>query len=133
MKKLLMFAPQEGAPPLPVFLKTLEPKLCTKLESLFLMLAVTPVGLLREPYVKHFTIERYRTLYELRARSKTLARIIFTVRPDGNVLFLAPFIKAHKRNTMQALDTSLKMLSQLDDGSGSIQELTINTLTEVRK
>lgn len=95
MKKLLMFTPQKGTPPLPAFLNTLDPK--------------------------------------LRAKSKLLARIIFTVRPDGAVLFLAPFIKTHKRNTMQALDASLKMLSQIDDGSGSIQELTINTLTEVRR
>lgn len=133
MKKLLMFTPQKGTPPLPAFLNTLDPKLRAKLESLFVMLAVTPVGLLHEPYVKHFTIEKYSALYELRAKSKLLARIIFTLRPDGAVLFLAPFIKTHKRNTMQALDASLKMLSQLDDGSGSIQELTINTLTEVRR
>ena len=77
--------------------------------------------------MKHFTIEKYSALYELRAKSKLLARIIFTLRPDGNVLFLAHFIKTHKRNTMQALDASLKMLSQLDDGSGSVRELTINT------
>ena len=133
MKKLLMFTPQEGLPRLTTFLKSLDPKLRAKLESLFLMLAVTPAGLLHEPYVKHFTIEKYSELYELRAKSKILVRIIFTVRPDGAVLFLAPFIKSHKRNTMQALDASLKMLSQLDDGSGSTQELTINTLTEVRK
>lgn len=133
MKKLLMFAPQEGVPSLPTFLKMLDPKLRAKLESLFLMLVVTPVGLLHEPYVKHFTIEKYSALYELRAKSKLLVRIIFTIRPDGNVLFLTPFIKTHKRSTMQALEASLKMLSQIDDGSGSIQELTINTLTEVRK
>lgn len=131
MKKLLMFTPKEGTPPLSAFLKTLDPKLCAKLESLFVMLAVTPVGLLHEPYVKHFSIERYNTLYELRAKSKILVRIIFSVQPDGNVLFLAPFIKAHKRNTMQALDASLKMLSQLNEGSGSTRELPINTLMEV--
>lgn len=133
MKNLLMFAPQEGTPPLTVFLKILDPKLRAKLESLFVMLAVTPIGLLHEPHIKHFTIEKYSALYELRAKSKLLARIIFTVRPSGDILFLAPFIKTHKRNTMQALDASLKMLSQIDDGSGSIQELTINTMTEVRR
>lgn len=133
MKNLLMFAPQEGTPPLTAFLNMQDPKLRAKLESLFVMLAVTPIGLLHEPHVKHFTIEKYSALYELRAKSKLLARIIFTVRPSGDILFLAPFIKTHKRNTMQALDASLKMLSQLDDGSGSIQELTINTLTEVRR
>lgn len=128
-----MFAPWVGPPPLPAFLKALDPKARAKLESLFLMLAVTPSGLLHEPYVKHFTVERYSALYEVRAKCRVLVRIIFTVQPNGDILFLEPFIKAHKRNTMQALDASLKMLSQLNDGSGSIQELTINTLTEVRK
>ena len=79
----------------------------------------------------------YHTFRELAEKGDhqhmLLARIIFTVQPDGDVLFLAPFIKSHRRNTMQALDASLKMLSQLDDGSCSTQELTINTLMEVRK
>ena len=133
MNRLLMFTPPGGAPPLSVFLRSLDPKLRAKLESLFLMLAVTPVKLINEPYVKHFTIEKYCGLYELRAKSKILVRIIFTVQPGGDILFLAPFVKSHKRNTMQALDTSLKMLSQLNDGTGFTRELTINTLTEVRK
>ena len=133
MKKMLMFAPHDGLPPLSAFLNGLDQKLRAKLESLFVMLAVTPVGLLHEPYVKHFSIERYSALYELRAKSKLLVRIIFTIRPGGDILLLVPFIKTHRRNTMQALEASLKILSQLDDGSGSIQELTINKLTEVRK
>ena len=66
---------------------------------------------MREPYVKHFCIERYQALYELRAKSKNLVRIIFTLTDDGDILFLTPFIKRHKRNTMQALDRSLDCLT----------------------
>ena len=33
---------------------------------------------MREPYVKHFRIERYQALYELRAKSRNLVRITFT-------------------------------------------------------
>lgn len=131
MNKLLQFVPAGGEAPLPAFLRTLDGKLRAKVETLFMMLVFTPTGLLREPYVKHFTIERYCALYELRARGKAMVRIIFTIRPGGDILFLAPFIKNHKRNTMQALDTSLKMLSQIEDGSGSTQELTINKHMEV--
>ena len=47
--------------------------------------------------------DRYSSLYELRAKSKTLVRIIFTMTPDGDVLFLTPFVKQHRRDTMQAL------------------------------
>lgn len=78
-----------------------------------------------EPYVKHFCIERYQALYELRAKSKNLVRIIFTLTDDGDILFLTPFIKRHKRNTMQALDRSLDCLTHIRDGSCSTQELSI--------
>ena len=80
---------------------------------------------MREPYVKHFCIERYQALYELRAKSKNLVRIIFTLTDDGDILFLTPFIKRHKRNTMQALDRSLDCLTHIRDGSCSTQELSI--------
>lgn len=76
-------------------------------------------------YVKHFTLERYSSLYELRAKSKTLVRIIFTMTPDGDVLFLTPFVKQHRRDTMQALESSLSLLDRMRDGSCSYQELSI--------
>lgn len=126
---LMMTVPDNGAAPLLDFLDSLDPKLRVKLGSLFFMLMTTPPGLLREPYVKHFTIERYSSLYELRAKGNVMVRIIFTVRPDGNILFLTPFVKRHKRNTMQALDASLKQLSQIEDGICSVQELAINHIT----
>lgn len=82
---------------------------------------------MREPYVKHFKIERYQALYELRAKSKTVIRVIFTLTGDGNVLFLSPFVKRHRRDTQQALDASLRLLAQCSDGSCSIQELSIKS------
>lgn len=72
-----------------------------------------------------FSIERYQALYELRAKSKNLVRIIFTLTDSGDILFLVPFIKRHKRNTMQALERSLDYLAHIKDGSCSIQELSI--------
>ena len=80
---------------------------------------------MREPYVKHFRIERYQTLYELRVKNKNLVRIIFTLTESGDILFLTPFVKRHKRNTMQALDRSLDYLAHIKDGSCSIKELSI--------
>ena len=82
---------------------------------------------MREPYVKHFGIERYRALYELRAKSRNLVRITFTLTENGDILFLIPFIKRHRRDTMQALDASLRLLSQCKDGSCSVQELSIKS------
>ncbi len=125
--KLLITAPNEGVPPLYDFLDGLEEKQRQKLFSLFALLLQAPDAAMREPYVKHFKIERYQALYELRAKSKNLVRIIFTLTEEGDVLFLAPFIKRRRRDTMQALDISLRLLVRTRDGSCSIQELSIKS------
>jgi hypothetical protein len=44
----------------------------------------------------------------------------------GVNLFLTPFIKSHKHNTMQALDASLKLLAQIDSGACEIRDLALN-------
>ena len=123
--KLLTAAPADGAPPLFDFFGDLDEKQRQKLLSLFSMLLQAPAAVMREPYVKHFRIERYQSLYELRAKSKNLVRIIFTLTEDGDVLFLTPFVKRHKRNTMQALERSLEYLAHIKDGSCSAKELSI--------
>ena len=64
---------------------------------------------LKEPHFKHFVLEKYNQLYELREKNKVLARIIFTIR-DGDIILLAPFIKRQPRDTMKALEQSLKNL-----------------------
>ena len=124
--KLFYVAPEGESPPLLAFLDALEPKLRRKLMGQFLLLLQPPLP--REPHVKHFTIARYSALYELRARSKVMVRIVFTIMDDGSILFLTPFIKRHSRNTMQALDASLKLLSQINGGTGSVKELTAEIL-----
>ena len=123
--KLLIAVPAEGSAPLLDFFGALDEKQRQKLLSLFALLLQSPAAVMREPYVKHFCIERYQALYELRAKSKNLVRIIFTLTDDGDILFLTPFIKRHKRNTMQALDRSLDCLTHIRDGSCSTQELSI--------
>ena len=123
--KLLTAAPADGVPPLLDFFDDLEEKQRQKLLSLFSMLLQAPATVMREPYVKHLRIERYQALYELRAKSKNLVRIIFTLTESGDVLFLTPFVKRHKRNTMQALDRALDYLAHIKDGSCSVKELCI--------
>lgn len=63
-----------------------------------------------EPHVKHFTLERYKELYELRERGNVLARIIFTIG-DAEIILLSAFVKKQARDTEKALDQSIKMLS----------------------
>ncbi len=113
--KLLIAAPNEGTPPLYAFLNSLEEKQRQKIFSLFTLLLQVPGAAMKEPYVKHFGIERYRALYELRAKSKNMIRITFTLTEEGDILFLVPFIKRRQRDTMQALEHSLRLLAQLRD------------------
>jgi len=126
--KIFYIVPKERHPPLIDFIDGLEPKLRKKLFSQFLLLMIPPIP--REPLVKHFTIEKYGRLYELRAKGKIMVRIIFTVQDDEHILLLSPFIKKHKRNTMQALDSSLKMLEQINNGTCSVKELSIQQIKE---
>lgn len=101
MSKLMIAMPSDKTPPLYDFFNDeLNEKQRQKLLSLFALMLQAPVSVMREPYVKHFTLERYSSLYELRAKSKTLVRIIFTMTPDGDVLFLTPFVKQHRRDTI---------------------------------
>ena len=113
--KLWMIAPGEGTPPLYTFLDNLEEKQRQKIFSLFALLLQLPETAMREPYVKHFGIERYQALYELRAKSKNMIRITFTLKEDGDILFLVPFIKRRQRDTEKALEHSLRLLAEFRD------------------
>ncbi len=97
------------------FIEDLEPKLRNKLVLQIFRLSRTPPAGLKEPHYKHFSIEKYRDFYELREKSRIVIRLIFTVRPNGDVLLLHAFVKRQSRDTMRALERSLKLLSSLRD------------------
>ena len=124
--KLYYAIPGNGPPDLAAFFDLLEPKMRLKLLNQFALLLTPPLP--KEPTIKHFTIGKYSGLYELRARCKVMVRIIFTLQGDGSILFLAPFVKRHARNTMQALDASLKMLAQIKNGTCSVEEMPIKQI-----
>lgn len=113
MKGVKTYKPPERASPVATFLDSLEPKFREKLVVQILRLSQTPRSELKEPHYKHFSIERYNRLYELRERSKVAARIIFTHDPGGGVVLLNAFVKRQKRDTMQALEQSLRILAEL--------------------
>ena len=113
MKGINIYTPPERAAPVARFIDDLEPKLRDKLIRQLIELPNTPRVNLREPHFKHFTLERYRDLYELRAWGKVLVRVIFTIRPNGEVILLHGFIKRQSRDTMQALEQSLNILARL--------------------
>ena len=119
--KLYYALSERGPPDLVAFMGPLDAKMKSKLLTQFHALMTQPLP--TEPTVKHFTIEKYSKLYELRARCQIMVRIIFTIRGDGSILFLVPFVKKHARNTMQALDSSLKLLKQIHFGDCLVSEV----------
>ncbi len=107
------------------FIQGLEPKLRDKLVWQIFRLSRTPPAGLKEPHYKHFSIEKYRDFYELREKNRIVIRIIFTMRPNGEVLLLHAFQKRQPRDTMQALERSLKLLSLLREHPEHAVEYTI--------
>lgn len=112
MKKIYMLKTRAGGIPFLEFLQRLEPKQRSKLIEGIACLVSVP-GYMTEPAVKHFTLEKYKRLYEYRARIRILIRVIFTLDEEGSVILLYPFIKRHERDTMQALERALRVLKTL--------------------
>ena len=115
MKGIKVYKPPERAAPVARFIDGLDPRLRDKLLRWIIELPNTPKASLKEPHFKHFTLERYRDLYELRARYKVLVRVIFTILPNGEILLLHAFIKRQSRDTMQALEQAMSVMAQVRD------------------
>ena len=111
MKDVFVYQPPGGSAQVALFIAGLDTKLREKLLRQIIPLPRMPPSILREPHYKHFTLERYRSLYEVRAKNGVAVRVIFTILPEGRVLLLYGFSKRQSRDTMQALDQSLRILA----------------------
>ena len=112
MREIKIYCPPETRGSLMDFLAGLKEKLRDKLLWQIFRLSQIPLCDLKEPHFKHFVLEKYNQLYELREKNKILVRIIFTIQ-DGNIILLVPFVKRQPRDAMRALDLSLKMLADI--------------------
>lgn len=115
MKNIFVYQPSDRTPQVAAFIDGLEPKLREKLLRQIIPLPRMPPSILREPHYKHFTLERYRSLYEVRAKNGIAVRIIFTILPGEKVLLLYGFSKRQSRDTMRALEQSLRILAEFRD------------------
>jgi hypothetical protein len=104
-----MYQPNEEDAPVALFLSSLDPRLTRKILLQILRLASLHPAEMREPHIKHFVLERYSALYELREKSKILIRIIFTIS-NGDIILLTPFIKRRKRDSEKALEQAVRIL-----------------------
>ena len=122
MRMIKVYCPPGETPPLVTLLNTLPNRFAEKIMWQIMRLADTPITQMREPHVKHFVIERYSSLFELREKNKILVRIIFTIH-NGDIILLVPFVKKQPRDTMQALEASLKMLTNARDDPAYVVNL----------
>lgn len=112
MRVIKMYHPPDTPAPVPAFLASLDLKLQKKILRQLYRLSYAPLCDLKEPHFKHFSIERYNQLFELREKNRVLIRMIFTIS-EKEVILLAPFLKRQPRDTERALEQSLKMLSDI--------------------
>ncbi|WP_300692063.1 type II toxin-antitoxin system RelE/ParE family toxin [uncultured Oscillibacter sp.] len=115
MDNIKVYQPPGQVSQVEAFIEVLHPKLREKLVWQIFRLSRTPPAGLKEPHYKHFSIEKYRDFYELREKNRIVIRVIFTVLPNGEVLLLHTFQKRQSRDTMRALERSLKLLTLLRD------------------
>ena len=108
------------------FIKTSNRKIKKKFDFILRYIA-DEKNQFKEPYVKHFSIEKYKRLYELRLKAAgMMVRIIF-YNIEENIILLNAFIKRDKRDTEQALDYALKLIERLDRSA----ETPVDYLSEV--
>lgn len=111
MKDVLVYQPPGDPAQVALFIEGLDARLREKLLRQIIPLPRMPPSILREPHYKHFTLERYRIFYEVRAKNGIAVRIIFTILPEGKILLLYGFSKRQSRDTMRALEQSMRILA----------------------
>lgn len=84
MDRIKIYKPPDGPAQAAEFIEGLEPKLRDKVVRQTLYLSRTSLLELKEPHYKHFSIEKYQSLYELREKGRVVVRIIFTPCPNGD-------------------------------------------------
>lgn len=126
MRKIYIYKNGDAKGQVDTFIKTSDTKIRKKFDFILHYIA-DERNQLKEPYVKHFSIEKYKRLYELRLKAAgMMIRIIF-YNTDKNIILLNAFIKRDKRDTEQALEHALKLIEHLD----RIAETPVDYLTEV--
>lgn len=74
------------------------------------------------PHVKHFSIEKYRQMYELRIKaSGTMVRVIFHMHNE-EITLLHAFVKRDRKDTERALETALRILQNILQDNGEVRK-----------
>ena len=126
VRKIYMYKSDDARGQVDTFIKTSNRKIKKKFDFILRYIA-DEKNQFKEPYVKHFSIEKYKRLYELRLKAAgMMVRIIF-YNIEENIILLNAFIKRDKRDTEQALEYALKLIERLDRSA----ETPVDYLSEV--
>lgn len=91
-----------------LFMEQADEKTRAKINSVLLYLS-DDKNPLREPYVKHIAMSKYKELYELRVKaSGEMSRLVFTLSGDDIVLLYA-FKKKCDRDNKKAFERAFKI------------------------
>lgn len=116
MKQIYTYCDENGKAPVLEFLEKTDIKVRNKFKYQLKAL-LSANQMLREPHIKHFSIEKYKPFYEFRIKAARRAvRIVFCER-DENIILLHAFYKHGKRDTEIALEQSMKIYSKMESDS----------------
>ena len=116
MRKIYVYRNDAGEIPVLRFIESTHKKIRNKFDFM-LHFVKDERNMLCEPYVKHFSIDKYKMLYELRIRANgTMVRVIY-YKAEENIILLHAFFKKSRRDTENALEYALKILNSFDDSA----------------
>lgn len=116
MRKIYVYRNDAGEIPVLRFIESTHKKIRSKFDFM-LQFVKDERNMLCEPYVKHFSIDKYKMLYELRIRANgTMVRVIY-YKAEENIILLHAFFKKSRRDTENALEYALKILNSFDDSA----------------
>ena len=116
LRKIYVYRNDDGEVPVLRFIESTHKKIRSKFDFM-LQFIKDERNMLCEPYVKHFSIDKYKMLYELRIRANgTMVRVIY-YKAEENIILLHAFFKKSRRDTENALEYALKILNSFDDSA----------------
>ena len=118
MRKLYAYAPDSRCP-VQEFLQGMNEKIQDKLRFQLAYILDENSSFV-EPYVKHFSLAKYRPFYEIRViAAKTMVRAIFHEK-NGEIILLYAFHKRDRKDTERALEAARRIYDEITDRGGGI-------------
>ena len=118
MRKLYAYAPDCHCP-VQEFLQSMDAKIRDKFRFQLAYILDEKSSFV-EPYVKHFSIAKYRQLYEIRVKAaETMVRVIFHEK-NGEIILLHAFHKRDHKDTERALDAAWRIYEEITARNGGI-------------